>query len=453
MHRVVFETMGCRLNQAETAVLQSRFLEKGYALADDPADADLFVLHTCTLTTQATRQCRRRLRQVMRKNPTACIAAIGCHAQTDAGELAQLEGVDYVVGTADKMRLADIIPTPARQAEPVVLVGRMTPDAFAVDGAGCYPHHTRAHLKIQEGCDFVCAFCIIPRSRGRARSRSFDDLVREARTLAGFGHREIVLTGVNIGTYIEGGRTLVDVIDALERIDGVERIRISSIEPTTIDAGVLDRMARGSKLCPYLHVPLQSGDDRTLGAMRRRYDSQSYRRFLRDAMDRVPGITFGTDVMVGFPGEDEAAFERSCEVIREFPFVNVHVFGFSARPRTSAFGMAGTVPAREIQRRHDHLQRVAQAQVAASYQSMVGRTLRVLCERPASDGTRSGFSDEYVRVRIPGGDALANEMVRVQIREIEISQKGGRVAAFGYIVEERETWRGQHEESVCVDRS
>jgi threonylcarbamoyladenosine tRNA methylthiotransferase MtaB len=452
MHRVFFETMGCRLNQAETAVLQDRFLEKGYTLSDDPADADLFVLHTCTLTAQATQQCRRRLRQVMRKNPAACVAAIGCHAQTDAAELAQLEGVDYIVGTADKMRLADIIPTPARQAQPVVITGRMTPDAFTMEGAGRYPHHTRASLKIQEGCDFVCAFCIIPRSRGRARSRSFDDVVREARRLATCGHREIVLTGVNIGTYLAGKRTLADVSDALDDIDGIDRIRISSIEPTTIDTGVLDRMARGSKLCPYLHVPLQSGDDRVLEAMRRRYDAGSYRRFLKEAMDRVPGITFGTDVVVGFPGEDEAAFERSCEMIREFPFVNVHVFSFSARPRTSAFGMTDTVPAREIRRRHDLLQRVSQLKVDAVYESMVGRELRVLCERPAPDGTPGGFSDEYIRVRIRGGDSVANQMVRVQIREIEM-RLGERVAASGYIVGKRGRWRGEHEESMCMDRS
>lgn len=443
--------MGCRLNQAETAVLQSRFLARGYALADDPAETDLFVLHTCTLTDQAAQQCRRRLRQVMRINPAACVAAIGCHAETDAGALAHLGGVDYVVGTADKMRLADIITTPARQAQPVVITGRITPDAFKIEGAGRYPRHTRANLKIQEGCDFVCAFCIIPRSRGRARSRSFDDLVREARTLATFGHREIVLTGVNIGTYFEGRYTLVDVIDALEDIDGIDRVRISSIEPTTIDAGVLDRMAAKSKLCPYLHVPLQSGDDRILGAMRRRYDSGGYRRFLHEAMDRVPGITFGTDVMVGFPGEDEAAFERSCEVIREFPFVNVHVFSFSARPRTSAFGRTGAVPAPEIQRRHDRLSQVSQRQVAAVYHSMVGRELRVLCERPAPDGTRGGFSDEYVRVRIRGGEPVTNTMVRAQIREIEISTEGERVAASGYILEAGSRWRGQHEKSVRLD--
>ncbi len=434
MHRVVFETMGCRLNQAETAVLQSRFLEKGYALADDPAEADLFVLHTCTLTAQATRQCRRRLRQVIRKNPTACVAAIGCHAQTDAGELARLEGVDYVVGTADKMRLADIIPTPARQARPVVITRRASPAAFTMEGAGRYPHHTRANLKIQEGCDFACAFCIIPRSRGRARSRSFEDLVREARVLATAGHREIVLTGVNIGTYVEGRRTLVDVIAALEDIDGIDRIRISSIEPTTIERGILDRMAAGSKLCPYLHVPLQSGDDGVLAAMRRRHDSGTYRRFLYEAMERVSGLTFGTDVMVGFPGEDEAAFERSCDVIREFPFVNVHVFSFSARPRTSAFAMKDALLPREIHRRHDILQRVAQHSVRAVYASMVGRELRVLFERPAPDGTSGGFSDEYVRVQVGNGEEITNALLFAGVSGVTMSREDGRLIASGYVV-------------------
>src|SRR5712672_1215580 len=200
-HRVALDTMGCLLNQAETAILQSRFLDRGYALADGPAEADLYVLHTCTLTTHATLKCRRRLRQVIRQNPAACIAAIGCYAQTDAAELSRVEGIDYVIGTADKMRLADIVTTPARQAQPVVMTGRTMPAAFTIEGAGYDPLHTRANLKIQEGCDFACAFCIIPRSRGRARSRDFGDLIREASTLAALGHREIVLTGVNIGTY------------------------------------------------------------------------------------------------------------------------------------------------------------------------------------------------------------------------------------------------------------
>ena len=467
MHRVRFETMGCRLNQAETAILQQRFVEKGYALANDAADADLFVLHTCTLTAHATTKCRRRLRQVIRQNPAACVAAIGCYAQTDAGELARVAGVDYVVGTADKLRLADIIVTPAKQASTIVMTKRATPAAFSIAGTGYDPRHTRANLKIQEGCDFVCAFCIIPRSRGRARSRDFADLVREARVLTSLGHREIVLTGVNIGTYRDGARSLVDVIRALEDIDGLDRIRISSIEPTTIDDAILELMANGNKLCPYLHVPLQSGDDDVLSGMRRRYDAARYRRFMHRAQERVPRITFGTDVMVGFPGEDEAAFERSCGLIQEFPFVNVHAFSFSARPRTSAHAMANRVAPREIQRRRDRLHRLGQMRRHTVYQSMTGRALRVLFEPRAQDGTAGGFSDEYVRVVVPANDDIANQMLSVRVTDVEMSADGERLAARGELVQNatglpsrpdtcvgppgQVTRRRRYEESVCMD--
>ncbi len=451
MHRVAFETMGCRLNQAETAILQRRFLDRGYTLADDPADADLFVLHTCTLTTLATAKCRRRLRHVIRKNPSACVAAIGCYAQTDAEALARVEGIDYVIGTADKLRLADIIATPVKQAQPVVMTGRAAPAAFTIAGTGYDPLHTRANLKIQEGCDFVCGFCIIPRSRGRARSRNFADLVREAKTLAALGRREVVLTGVNIGTYHDSGRTLVDVIHALEEIDGLERIRISSIEPTTIDDRILEIMAGAGKLCPYLHIPLQSGDDAVLAAMRRRYTAKQYRRFLDDAIERVTGITFGTDVIVGFPGEDEEAFQHSCDLIQEYPFVNVHVFSFSARPRTSAFGMTDRVAPGEIRRRRDYLHRFAQLRRRAVYQSRAGRDMRVLFEPRGRDGTSSGFSDEYVRVSVRAERDIANELLFVRVTDIDISEGGERVVARGEIIGETTVRRPCDEKSVCVD--
>jgi threonylcarbamoyladenosine tRNA methylthiotransferase MtaB len=429
MHRVAFETMGCRLNQAETAILRDRFLAKGYLLAEDPAEADLFVLHTCTLTEQATSKCRQRLRHVIRRNPAACVAAIGCYAQTDASELARIPGIDYIVGTADKLRLADIIATPSKQVRPVLVNGRAARGTFTVEGAGYDVLHTRANLKIQDGCDFACAFCIIPRSRGRARSRDFADLVREARALAGVGHREIILTGVNIGTYRDGGRSLVDVIRALEDVDGIDRIRISSIEPTTIDDAIVGMMAAGGKLCPYLHLPMQSGDDAVLGAMRRRYDTGEYERFMRSAMERVPGIGLGTDVIVGFPGEGDAAFERSCELVTALPFVNVHVFSFSPRSRTSAFAMAGRVAPGEIQRRREYLHRRAHSSRHAVYQSFVGREVRVLFEARAADGTFAGFSDEYVRVSVASKENLQNRLLMVRVTGVDATAGEERILA------------------------
>jgi threonylcarbamoyladenosine tRNA methylthiotransferase MtaB len=427
--------MGCRLNQAETALLQSRFIARGYALTESPFDADLFVLHTCTLTAHAAARCRRRLRHVIRRNPAACVAAIGCYAQTDAEELARIAGVDYVVGTADKLRLDEIIAAPAKNARAVVMNGAAGREPFTVPGAGYDPLHTRANLKVQEGCDFACAFCIIPRSRGRARSRDFGDILREARELSQQGHREIILTGVNIGTYRESGRTLSDMIRALEDIDGIDRIRISSIEPTTVELSILERMAARGKLCPYLHVPVQSGDDGVLHAMRRRYDVREYGSFMRDAMERVPGIGFGTDIIVGFPGEDDAAFRRSCNLVAALPFVNVHVFSFSARPRTRAHGMSGHVAPAEVRRRSDFLHRVAQSHREALYRSMVGRDVRVLFEARAHDGTFSGFSDEYVRVRVHSTHNLANQLLTVRLTGVEATLNGERILARGEIVE------------------
>lgn len=429
MHKVAFETLGCRLNQAETAILQRRFLERGYAVTNDPLEADLYVLHTCTLTTHSTARCRRHLRRVIRANPQACVAAIGCYAQTDAAELARIPGVDYVVGTAEKLRLADIIAAPVKRAAAAVVNPVADARAFTIAGEGYYPLHTRANLKIQEGCDFVCAFCIIPRSRGRARSREFGDIVREARSLALAGHREVVITGVNIGTYREGGRTLADVITALEDIEGLERIRISSIEPTTVDAALLDRMAAGGKLCPYLHLPAQSGDDGVLERMRRRYDGGEFTRFLREAVARVPGIGLGTDVIVGFPGEDEAAFARSCDLVSAFPFVNVHVFSFSARPRTSAFAMDDRVAPAEIRRRSDRLHRLALAARHEACASRIGCEARVLFESRGADGAWVGFTDEYIKVRLEWPGDLHNRMGRVEITRAERVDDGDRVYA------------------------
>jgi threonylcarbamoyladenosine tRNA methylthiotransferase MtaB len=432
LYKVAFETLGCRLNQAETAILQNRFRERGYAIVGNPVEADLYVLHTCTLTSQSSSKCRRRLRWVIRRNPDACVAAIGCYAQTDANELARIAGVDFVVGTADKLRLTEIIPSPVKLDRPVLLNAAAPAGAFTIQGEGRYPLHTRANLKIQEGCDFACAFCIIPRSRGRARSRDFHDIAREARSLAAAGHREIVITGVNIGTYRDGGRTLTDVVRALADIDGLERIRISSIEPTTIDDGLVDLMKPGGKLCPYLHVPAQSGDSGVLARMRRRYDAREFEDFLCSAVERVPGIGLGTDLIVGFPGEDEAAFERSCQLVAAFPFVNVHVFSFSARPRTSAFAMDGRVPPAEVRRRSARLHRLALSRKHEVYTSRVGSELRVLFESRAGDGTWGGFSDEYIRVRASSPGDMGNGFARVAVTGVEVGSDG--VYARGEII-------------------
>ena len=437
-YKVAFETFGCRLNQAETAVFAHQFLAKGYRLAESPADADLCVINTCNLTSQATAKCRRLVRSIVRRNPDVCIATVGCYAQTSAEELQSIQGIDYIVGTADKMRLTEIIPSPTKLPDPVVVRPKATAQHFTIDGVGYYPARTRANIKVQEGCNFVCSFCIIPKSRGPARSRDFDDILREARVLAAEGHREVVITGVNVGTYEDRGRILHDVIDGLEAIDGLERIRLSSIEPTTIDTGIIDRMADGGKLCPYLHVPLQSGDDGILSRMRRRYTARDYIEFMHDAGRRVPGVGFGTDVIVGFPGENDDAFDSTIDVLKGVEFTNIHVFSFSARKGTGAFGMSGQVPGEKIAERSRMLHRLAEDKKRSFYTSHVGRRVRVLFEGSGSNGLMMGYSDNYVRVAVVSRDDLSNCLCWVEITHVTAPDERIPMLASGRIVGAKE---------------
>ncbi|MBI4720509.1 MAG: tRNA (N(6)-L-threonylcarbamoyladenosine(37)-C(2))-methylthiotransferase MtaB [Chitinivibrionia bacterium] len=444
-YTVAFETLGCRLNQAETAHLHRSFMEKGYAVAENSAQADLCVVNTCALTSQAASKCRRRIRSILRANPDACIAAVGCYAQTDTEVLRAIEGIDYIIGTADKMDLASIIPEPAKLPEAVVVTRRMPRDGFSVAGTGYYPSHTRANIKIQEGCDFVCSFCIIPTSRGPARSRDFDDILRETRALVAEGHREIILTGINLGTYRDRDKGLVELIEAQSRIEGLERIRMSSIEPTTIDERLFDYMSGGApeeydvgrggpKLCPYLHISLQSGDDGVLEAMRRRYTAREFEDFVELFLGRVPGAGMGTDVMVGFPGEDDEAFERTYELVSRIPFTHIHVFSFSARKGTAAYLMKNKVPAAAIAERSERMHELGEEKKEAYYSRCIGTNVRVLFEERETSGYFVGFTDNYVKVGAKHAGGLSNRFGDVAIRECVRSGPANALLAAGDLI-------------------
>ena len=414
-YKVAIETFGCRLNQAESSIFVRQFTERGYEWVAESDDAALCIINTCTLTSQATSKCRRRIRSIIRRNPDACVVAVGCYPQTGVDDLREIEGLDYIVGTSDKMRLPEIIPSPAKLPEPMVVRHRAARERFEIDTAGFYPVHTRANLKVQEGCNFVCSFCIIPKSRGPARSRHFDDIIREARVLVSEGHRELIITGINVGTYEDRGRTLADVVDALQTLDGLDRIRLSSIEPTTIETRLIDRMTEGGKVCPYLHIPLQSGDDGILGKMRRRYTSEKFREFIDHVFERVPDIGLGTDVIVGFPGEDDDAFDSTYRLIEDLPFNNIHVFSFSAREGTGAHRMSDRVPGSVIAERSRVLHRLADAKKRGFYESQTGRVLRVLFEERNTDGRFVGFSDNYVKVGVMADRDLSNRIGDVRV--------------------------------------
>lgn len=411
--RASLQTIGCRLNQAETAILADRLKRDGYDLVEFGKPTELLVLNTCSVTDTAEGDCRYLVRRTLRHSPHAFVAVTGCYAQTGSEALRREPGIDLIVGSQHKMALPDLLPPPRmlrKHPEPQVLHTRtIDREDFLVPGTGDYPT-TRANLKVQDGCNFMCSFCLIPFARGHERSRRIEDVLREAEALADRGHQELVLTGVNLGRYHQAGRSLLNLIQALEEIPGLKRIRISSIEPTTIPDELLDHMASSPKLCPYLHVPLQSGDDGMLRAMNRRYTAREYAAFIEKAVRRIPNLGLGTDLMVGFPGEGDREFANTLALVESLPFGYFHVFSFSARPGTAAARLADRVPSEVIKQRSRALSELSRAKRLAFYQTAIGRTVRVLFESQDSNGFWTGLTDNFIRVGVTGTGDLTNRI-------------------------------------------
>lgn len=418
MRRASLHTVGCRLNHAESAILADRLKAEGYRLVEVGQPTDLFVLNTCSVTDDAERTCRYLIRKTLRASPDAYIAITGCYAQTGPESLKRLEGVDLILGTEFKMRLPEFLPPPdqlrKRPAPELLHTKRIERDDFVIAGVGDYDS-TRANLKIQDGCDVMCAFCIIPFARGRERSREFDDALREARALARLGHREVVLTGVNIGQYRHQGRTLVDLIRELEAIEGLDRIRISSIEPTTVDPELLDHMAASSKLCRHLHIPLQSGDDEILCAMNRPYLLRDYMALLDRATRLIPDLGLGTDLMVGFPGETDRHYANTLAAAADLPFSYFHVFPYSERPGTAAARLDGPADDRTVARRTKELAELSRLKRLEFARRHVGRRVTVLFEEKQEQGYWTGLTGNYLRVGVTAGQSLKNQLQTVTV--------------------------------------
>jgi len=430
--RATIHTLGCRLNQTESNLIRQGLEAAGYEIVPFSAPADLAIINTCTVTSLADAKSRQAIRGFIRRNPNAFTAVIGCYSQHGVREIARIPGVDLILGNQDKLQVLDFVRE-GKCHPPVIIRDRISREDFSISFVGDTPFNRRANLKIQDGCDFVCSFCIIPSVRGAARSRDLKNLLDEARSLVARGVREIVLTGVNIGTYQSGGATLVDMIDALAGIAGLERIRVSSIEPTTVPVALFARMADPAHpLTPFLHLPLQSGCDRILREMRRRYTVAEYLAFLDQAVARVPGLYVGTDIMVGFPGETEAEFEETCRVFVEGPFHFAHVFPYSERDRTLAARRGDQVPERERARRSARLRRLAASKKHDFYAAHIGQEMSVLIEDP-KPGLWTGYTENYVRVVIDrqhesGGPDLTNRIVPVRIEAVEADFATGRLA-------------------------
>jgi threonylcarbamoyladenosine tRNA methylthiotransferase MtaB len=406
MPTVALHTLGCKLNAAETAAIGRRFLERGYMLVPVGEAADVCVINTCTVTARADRECRQIIRRALRAPRDPKLVVTGCYAQLRPEEVASIPGVDLVLGAREKFDVLSYLDAFDEGRAPAVHVS-------AAGGGGDFgpaatspaDDRTRAFLKVQDGCDYTCSFCTIPRARGTSRSQSVEATVRQAEELVGRGYREIVLTGVNVGDYGRAsGASLLDLLRALEGVQGLARLRVSSIEPNLLSDGIIEAVASSAVLCPHFHLPLQSGDDAVLRLMRRRYTTADYAARVEAIRDRIPDAGIGADVIVGFPGETEAQFARTAEFLAALPVSYLHVFTYSERPDTPAARFPGAISPRERQRRNAVLRAIGEKKRLAFHASMVGRTVPVLLEGEVKDDRRMGLAANYARVAVRAQD-------------------------------------------------
>ncbi len=416
--RVAAVTLGCKLNYAETSTILDDLCKQGWQLSTIDAGADLIIIHTCAVTKQAEQKCRQKIRRIIRKNPASRIAVIGCYSQLNPQILSEINGIDIILGSNDKFdinwynnTIAGTIPPSFVKVTPsctfkAVYPGYSLPADLGAD-------RTRAFLKIQDGCDYGCSYCVIPAVRGKSRSLPAEHIVERARLLASSGYREIVLTGVNIGDYHYEGLELYDLLRLLEEVE-ISRIRISSIELDVVDSELISLVAESKKIVPHFHIPLQSGSDTILKAMRRRYDTSLYRDRVQQLVECIAGCAIGADVMVGYPGETEEDFQQMYRFIEELPLAYLHVFSCSVRPGTTLAGQIDnrereSVAPQEVARRYSELVKLGRKKEADFKSCYMGKECIVLFEGSGAlrKGIQqcSGYTRNYLRVVVEGTDS------------------------------------------------
>ena len=414
---VAFYTLGCKLNFAETSTIARTFEAAGYRRMQWEEKADIYVINTCTVTDNADKRFRYLVHGILKRNPEAYIIAVGCYAQTNPDEISRTGGVDLVLGAKDKFKITEYLSSlekaPATQVHSCDIS-----EVDTYDGSYSLSERTRAFLKIQDGCDYRCTYCTIPLARGKSRSQPLESVIANAEKIVAAGTFEIVLTGVNTGDWGRGldtGQKFFDLVKALDNVEGLRRVRISSIEPNLITDEILEYIASGDKFMPHFHIPLQSGCDDILRAMKRRYLTPLYRSRIEKIKELMPHACIGADVIVGFPGETEANFEETYRFISSLDVSYLHVFTYSERENTPAWPMAGSVPGKVRAKRSKVLHLLGGRKKAAFYRSQLGSVRPVLFESENKDGMISGFTDNYVKVRLPWEDGLANTIRNVRL--------------------------------------
>ncbi len=423
--KVAFYTLGCKLNFSETSTIARNFVSEGFKRVDFEEAADIYVINTCSVTDNADNRFKSIVKNALKKNDNAFLIAVGCYAQLKPEELAAVDGVDLVLGATEKFNVTSYINDLTKNNIGEIHSCEISDADFYV-GSYSIGGRTRAFLKVQDGCDYKCTYCTIPLARGISRSDTLENVINNAKKISSKGIKEIVLTGVNIGDYGKGEfgnktheHTFLDLIKKLDTIDGIHRMRISSIEPNLLKDETIDFVSKSNSFVPHFHIPLQSGSDELLKKMKRRYLTKTYSNRVLRIKETMPNACIGVDVIVGFPGETDELFLETYNYLSEMNISYLHVFTYSERPNTEAISMNGIVPKKTRAKRSKMLRGLSAKKRRAFYESQLGNTLTVLFENDNKEGYINGFTENYVKVKTPWNPELINSLKTITLTEID----------------------------------
>ena len=423
--KVAFYTLGCKLNFSETSTISRNFKTAGFLRVGFDEAADIYVINTCSVTDNADKRFKTIVKNALKINENAFLIAIGCYAQLQPEELAAVDGVDLVLGTSEKFKITQYINDLSKHKGGEIHSCEIA-EANFYDSSYSIGDRTRAFLKVQDGCDYKCTYCTIPLARGISRSDTLENVLKNVREIAEQNIKEIVLTGVNIGDYGKGelgdkkhAHTFFELIQALETVNGIERIRISSIEPNLLTQEIIEQVSYSKSFVPHFHIPLQSGSNELLKLMKRRYPREVFANRIENIKKLMPNACIGVDVIVGFPGETDDLFLETYHFLNELDISYLHVFTYSERPNTEAVEMSGIVPMNIRHKRSKMLRGLSVKKRRAFYESQLGKTATVLFENENKDGFIFGFSDNYVRVKTTWNENLVNTLHTVKLKEID----------------------------------
>ncbi len=423
--KVAFYTLGCKLNFSETATISRSFKSEGFERVDFSESADIYVINTCSVTENADKRFKTIVKQAQKINPDAFVAAVGCYAQLKPEELADVDGVDLVLGATEKFKITDYLNDLSKNDMGEVHSCEIEDANFYV-GSYSVGDRTRAFLKVQDGCDYKCTYCTIPLARGISRSDTLANVIKNAQEIAAQDIKEIVLTGVNIGDYGKGEfgnkkheHTFLDLVKALDNVDGIERLRISSIEPNLLKNETIKLVSESKSFVPHFHIPLQSGNNELLGKMSRRYKRELYADRVSEIKKLMPNACIGVDVIVGFPGETEAHFLDTYTFLNELDISYLHVFTYSERENTKAAEMEHAIPLRQRKKRSKMLRGLSAKKRRAFYESQLNTSHKVLFEGENKQGYIHGFTENYVKVKSPWDPGLVNTIHHITLTEID----------------------------------